>query len=245
MRALQTKNRQRRIVMRRTIFLPLPSHCFLLHSPCRPSFWFRCPCPCPCRTLRSEAREKSPRSAFASHPTCFTPSHPFPACGRPSAFWLSLLSRPCDARSTLFLRPCPFGNMTSSEPLRALRTLSRHATPRRILHIGEGIGLSVRRQICVECRRGLRTSAHAGLWPVAVRTGPVGHRGYAQVAQARMYGGALTARTVLTKAVEKSNSPKKIGPMAEYDARVESGRLRDDEHQRSTICDHEEGIWKH
>lgn len=241
MRVSQTKNRRRRIVMKRMIFLPLPALCFLLHSPCRPSFWFRRPCPCPCRTLRSEAREKSPRSAFANHPTCFTPSHLLPARGRPPAFWLNLWSRPCDARSILFLRPCLSGRMTSSEPLRALRTLSRHATPRRIPQAGVGAGLIARRQICAECRRGLRTSTHAGRRPVAVQAGPVAHRGYAQVAQARMYGGALMTGTVLMEEAKKSDSPKKIGPMAEYDARVESGRLRDDEHQRSTIHHHKEG----
>lgn len=34
--------------------------------------------------------------------------------------------------------------------------------------------------------------------------------------------------------IDSTDDPERVhGPMAEYDARVESGRLRDDEHQRS------------
>ncbi|KAH4264437.1 hypothetical protein HBI04_080160 [Parastagonospora nodorum] len=118
--------------------------------------------------------------------------------------------------------------MTSSDAIRGLRTLSRHATPRRITPSGRGLTAEARRSICLDCRKSIRAGrgsqgqnvrARAPLPAVAAWSGPGAYRGYAQAAHEYSI-----------------DDPERVhGPMAEYDARVESGRLRDDEHQRSII----------
>ncbi|KAJ4370878.1 palmitoyltransferase akr1 [Didymella sp. IMI 355093] len=117
--------------------------------------------------------------------------------------------------------------MTSSEVMRGLRTISRTAAPRRTWTPGASARAYSRRPICTDCARSLGTAGDArigrvGSRPVLARaarqTSAPSYRGYAQVAQ------------------EYSPDPARThGPIAEYDARVESGRLRDDEHQRSII----------
>jgi len=121
--------------------------------------------------------------------------------------------------------------MTSSEALRGLRTLSRCAgpTPKRIA-VGRNLTVDGKRVICTNCTRSSRQARHApghaparpsnvAHVPNRVSFAPVGCRGYAQA-----------AREYATEDPERTH-----GPMAEYDARVESGRLRDDEHQRNII----------
>lgn len=115
--------------------------------------------------------------------------------------------------------------MTSSEALRALRTLSRTATPRRIPRARA----QARRTICTDCLRSLRDGGNArgqgtrsnagfGRVPTNASFARVGYRGYAQAAQQF-----------------SPPSDAAYGPMAEYEERVETGRLRDDEHQRGII----------
>ncbi|KAF2850472.1 hypothetical protein T440DRAFT_89351 [Plenodomus tracheiphilus IPT5] len=123
--------------------------------------------------------------------------------------------------------------MTSSEALQGLRTLSRHATPKPrwtvVRSVRQGAA-SANRPICTECARSGREAraaprhvavsrVRAGRTPARGSLERVGYRGYAQVAQESVQ--------------EEVNETH--GPMAEYDARVESGRLRDDEHQRNII----------
>ncbi|KAL6710925.1 ATPase [Coniothyrium glycines] len=120
---------------------------------------------------------------------------------------------------------------SSSGALRGLRTLSRHASPRpRGTGTGKYRPVQARRTICADCSREVRqrSSSHA-----VARSGKsclappaVGHygvqtsrRGYAQAA----------------KQLSSSNTEGAYGPMDEYNARVESGQLRDDEHQRGII----------
>jgi len=121
--------------------------------------------------------------------------------------------------------------MTSSEALRGLRTLSRCAGPApRSIAAGQNLAVDSRRALCTDCARNSRAASSArGLVlartnklahvPNRVSFAPVGRRGYAQVAQE----------------YAPDQSEQTHGPMAEYDARVESGRLRDDEHQRNII----------
>jgi predicted ATPase len=110
--------------------------------------------------------------------------------------------------------------MTSSEALQSLRTLSRCAAPRprrslvgtRIIR-GRRIPAADRRTICTDCLSRIRGHITPGRVPLGIR-------GYASQA-AQEYS---------------HEDPSRVhGPMAEYDARVESGRLRDDEHQRNII----------
>jgi hypothetical protein len=49
----------------------------------------------------------------------------------------------------------------------------------------------------------------------------------------------LLSELIFTPCTHTIAGPVKVhdtGPIAEYDARVHSGRLRDDEHQRSKLC---------
>jgi hypothetical protein len=94
-------------------------------------------------------------------------------------------------------------NMTSSEALRGLRTLSRHATPRRV---PASVVAESRRTICLDCKmgmragksaRGLAVSARVPLGGVA-RTSPAAVRGYAQAAKECMLDGSEVANSVLT-----------------------------------------------
>lgn len=121
--------------------------------------------------------------------------------------------------------------MTSYE---ALSGLLRNTAHRRILRLATPIRTSTRRTICTDClrnlrqqRRGLngglapRVGATSGIGSLRLRAGA--HRGHAQETQAAL----------LEK--EDSNRTAAQTPMAEYDARVESGRLRNDDHQRTII----------
>jgi RNase P subunit RPR2 len=94
-------------------------------------------------------------------------------------------------------------NMTSSEALRGLRTLSRHATPRRV---PASVVADSRRTICLDCRMSMRAgrsarvstvSARVSLGGVA-RTGPAAVRGYAQAAKECMFEVYGVANGVLT-----------------------------------------------
>ncbi|OAL47794.1 hypothetical protein IQ07DRAFT_622953 [Pyrenochaeta sp. DS3sAY3a] len=117
--------------------------------------------------------------------------------------------------------------MTSSEAIRGLRTLSRHASPRpRRLAVRTRAPVEARRAVCTDCLKSWRGESNAQPQLLSVnrrvptRAAPtrIGYRGYAQQA-----------------AQEYSDPEPADGPIAEYDARVDSGRLRDDEHQRGLI----------
>lgn len=82
-------------------------------------------------------------------------------------------------------------NMTSSDALRGLRTLSRCASPRRIPAPRGGLIAESRRGICLDCRRSLRIgngaqrhvkSARASLPTITARAIPAHSRGYALAA---------------------------------------------------------------
>ena len=106
--------------------------------------------------------------------------------------------------------------MTSRETLAGFRTLSRTAIPRpRLLPLPIQARFNVGRSICTDCLRGLRLQKRP--WGHALVPSPLSrvalrrrnaHRGYAH---------------------EVKQAP---GPIAEYEERVRSGRLRDDAHQR-------------
>lgn len=130
--------------------------------------------------------------------------------------------------------------MTSSEALRGLQSLSRNARPLRVSRASGAIRSSQRRPICTDClrTRGLerrrwdgtalpRITAAPTATSLRSRTGA--RRKYAQEAQ-------------LAHATVEDEPVGSIGrtPLEEYDARVESGRLRDDEHQRGIIQDLED-----
>ncbi|KAI8938444.1 hypothetical protein NX059_004336 [Plenodomus lindquistii] len=128
--------------------------------------------------------------------------------------------------------------MTSSEALQGLRTLSRHAAPRpkwAAVRTAGRAPTNPARSLCTRCARGGREASTAsrhgtvngvgrGRIPAGGSLGKVGYRGYAQVAQQSVQ-----------EEPHQTQASETHGPMAEYDARVESGRLRDDEHQRGII----------
>ncbi|KAF2200213.1 mitochondrial ATPase [Delitschia confertaspora ATCC 74209] len=90
--------------------------------------------------------------------------------------------------------------------------------------LGRANGFSARRTLCMDCLKtaklnkdsalalSVRRSLHSR---ITVQTATSGSRGFAQTT--------------------RSGSAQSHGPLAEYDARVQSGRLRDDEHQRGII----------
>jgi hypothetical protein len=94
-------------------------------------------------------------------------------------------------------------NMTSSEALRGLRTLSRHATPRRV---PASVVADSRRTICLDCRMSMRAGRSARVSTVSARvplggvaqTGPAAVRGYAQAAKECMFEVYGVANGVLT-----------------------------------------------
>ncbi|KAF2111145.1 AFG1-like ATPase-domain-containing protein [Lophiotrema nucula] len=109
--------------------------------------------------------------------------------------------------------------MTSSEALWVLRGLLRGTA-----------GWQGRRAVCEDCLRGLRSSGASrsgrALWSSGASwEGRVGASRFAGRNGARYRGFATTAM----------QRRDRHGPIAEYDARVESGRLKDDEHQRGII----------
>jgi hypothetical protein len=116
----------------------------------------------PWRSSRDNTPPAFLLSVFRKHYHIFTPSH--------------AISEPLRARAL---------DMTSSEALRGLRTLSRHAAPRRV---PASVVAESRRTICLDCRmsmrsaRGQAASARVPLGGVA-RMGPAAVRGYAQVAK--------------------------------------------------------------
>ncbi|KAK7187901.1 Protein AFG1 [Paraphaeosphaeria sporulosa] len=122
--------------------------------------------------------------------------------------------------------------MTSSE---ALRGLLRNTATRRTSRVSLATRAPTRRLICTDCLRtlqlqrngwnganaprGAAATAHSSL-----RLRPGAYRGHAQEVQA----------AVLERESESRESADRT-PMEEYDLRVESGRLRNDEHQRGLI----------
>ncbi|KAF1976389.1 mitochondrial ATPase [Bimuria novae-zelandiae CBS 107.79] len=103
-------------------------------------------------------------------------------------------------------------------PSLALRGLLR--APR----FGTSIRSSTTSRICTDCLRTLRLQRCGGRGALAPRLLAGPQRGHAQEVQA-----ALLQR----ENVEQRASANT--PMAEYDTRVESGRLRNDDHQRTII----------
>src|ERR1700761_3187300 len=107
--------------------------------------------------------------------------------------------------------------MASAESVRALRSLLRSTSRPQQIHLQ-------RRRLCTEC-----LAAKCSVIPrVQQRRDvpsqrPTGHTG------------TVAARRMATMADYRQQEYKRTGPIAEYDARVHSGRLRDDEHQRSLI----------
>lgn len=102
-----------------------------------------------------------------------------------------------------------------------------------------------KRWLCLECRQKyeLKTSQRqCYIWaackmrhlsnPARVPWAPSqGARRLATVAHGIMHSSRYTKCATLTEVAE---NPKAWGPLDEYDERVHSHRLRDDEHQRST-----------
>ena len=125
--------------------------------------------------------------------------------------------------------------MTSREASAGLHALSRTAAPRRIPILRVPALLSARRRLCAGCLRTFHIQARSlgyasRLRPAVSRGAPpsgIGYRGHAQVAEKSMWERDFETGLQLTEWLESHH-----GPIAEYNARVESGRLRDDEHQR-------------
>lgn len=134
---------------------------------------------------------------------------------------------------------CDAPAMTSSETLRGLRPLFRSATARRPLpNTRPPARRDAGRSICTDCRRTLRQQKRGGLLGLPPRTGglPVSVR----VRAGDYRGHAQEVQTSLLEREEEKRLTGKKTPLAEYDARVYSGRLRDDEHQRGIIQDLED-----
>lgn len=102
--------------------------------------------------------------------------------------------------------------MASRDAIRALRSIVRTARP--------GPLAQQRRTLCVDC---LSKAGRQG--PLRTMRSP-----------ARLNAGLQHARRgQATMAEYRSEQYSAGGPMAEYDARVDAGKLRDDEHQRNLI----------
>lgn len=126
--------------------------------------------------------------------------------------------------------------MTSPETLRGLRALVRSTATRRILHsTNVTIAASARRSICTSCLRTLRQQKRGGNYTIPSKT----TGGFSNGSSRLLTGGYRGhAQEVQASLLERDDNTRKSGnhtPLAEYDARVESGRLRDDEHQRGII----------
>ncbi|KAF2637522.1 hypothetical protein P280DRAFT_472229 [Massarina eburnea CBS 473.64] len=129
--------------------------------------------------------------------------------------------------------------MPSPEALRGFRPLLRNTTYARIPRKSTPIHVSWRRSICTDCFRTLRAQRRGCEYALAPRIAtnfaPAGlisaggRRGYAQEAQA-----------ILSERQDESSQSEQSTPMKEYDLRVDSGRLRDDPHQRGIIQDLED-----
>ncbi|KAF2877531.1 AFG1-like ATPase-domain-containing protein [Massariosphaeria phaeospora] len=111
--------------------------------------------------------------------------------------------------------------MTSSVVVRSLRRPAQNATSQRFC---KNTGpFDARRSLCTDCLQSWRYQRRAWGRLLATRTRAVrvvhpeiaAYRGFAQATRGKTW-----------------QAP---GPIAEYNARVESGRLRDDEHQRGII----------
>lgn len=100
--------------------------------------------------------------------------------------------------------------MATPEASRVLRSLVRATRP----HVTR----QQRRTICVEClaKERTTTSLHRPALPLAVQQ-------------------RKSRRRMSTQVEIRQQGITGTGPIAEYDARVQSGRLRDDEHQRMLI----------
>ncbi|KAH9888167.1 AFG1-like ATPase-domain-containing protein [Xylariomycetidae sp. FL2044] len=115
-----------------------------------------------------------------------------------------------------------------------MRSLCFHSAPRLRLFCTPTIAsLQPRRRLCSQCLRAADRSR-----TTARTTGGSGSRisiswDHRQVLARR--GGARRNATVGAATVEKGQAPDDIGPIQEYDRRVQQGRLREDEHQRGII----------
>lgn len=112
--------------------------------------------------------------------------------------------------------------MTTSGPLPRVRLLLRAGQRSR--------RFTTRRAACTACLKLTQARCRAGLGPVSSLLGPQGRLAFEQTH--RTHHGYRTFATVVTKT---------HGPIEEYDERVHSGRLRDDEHQRG-IIGHEQDL---
>ncbi|KAF2835294.1 hypothetical protein M501DRAFT_999343 [Patellaria atrata CBS 101060] len=112
--------------------------------------------------------------------------------------------------------------MNVSEVLRGFRASYRAA------HSYPLPGLTLRRRLCSQCIRSLKDNNI--YFNCSLSYTPISGRGWtsANLRQCHPYRDFATASSRSSKANEK-------GPIAEYDERVQTGRLRDDEHQRTII----------
>lgn len=122
--------------------------------------------------------------------------------------------------------------MTSSG---VLRGLVRSAASRRTSHLSLAIRASGRRSICTDCLRTLRSSRGAWDGSYALRIPTVVGNGRLKLRAGATRGHAQEVQAALLEREQEDTKSSANTPMAEYDARVESGRLRNDEHQRGII----------
>ncbi|KXT15657.1 hypothetical protein AC579_6125 [Pseudocercospora musae] len=108
--------------------------------------------------------------------------------------------------------------MASPEAVRALQSLVRAASRSPVVR-------QQRRTTCSECLASRsRLVGRSGMAPKPATPASVGHASRGRKSTPRRYMATVSE-------VKQSSH----GPIAEYDRRVESGRLRDDEHQRTII----------
>ena len=107
--------------------------------------------------------------------------------------------------------------MASREAVRALRSILRNSSRTRA-------AVQHRRGLCNEC-----FLKEHGRGMQAVRRQRLSSPGHP------LQGMRVGRRSMATLAELRRKEYNQHGPMAEYDARVHSGRLRDDEHQRTLV----------
>lgn len=122
--------------------------------------------------------------------------------------------------------------MTSSDALRGLlRNVKAHRMPRSTVLIPTG----ARRSICTDCLRVLRQQRTPQGGALAPRIGAYAGNGSLRWSAGTHRGYTQETQAALVEEEQSNGTPSINTPMAEYDARVESGRLRNDEHQRTII----------
>ncbi|KAL1620689.1 ATPase [Diplodia seriata] len=97
-----------------------------------------------------------------------------------------------------------------------------------MLRVACGRQTGARRFASTRCLRALRLQGSPGRWALPRRSGA------SSVPATRSFQTSCMKRLATVEAVSNAK-PYEHGPIAEYNSRVESGRLRDDEHQRGII----------